>query len=318
MNLISHSHAYSLYPYATFEERVSIHTPTPASVIRMDKHKKAREKYTRRGWSMAPTPSAAAYLRPNSEFRNALRCVGDSKCWIIPLEPLDVLEETSLYQDISMHLEGDVVRAHAWENMSTLLNKFVIERFLYGLEPTFGLLDCEFARVVHKLCKAYNNNVTINGEKLMGPHRGGNTELCAGFCIIRLYPCNTSRGGSLLPPSKGGHCRAAHRGPNERIFILSAEPSAQDPLHHGLQSCCTPISSAAFYPFTHQISEQSTVGLHQENYDPPAFLCVWTDVIISPPSGYDHYRYALKSPFKADEKFIDWLKDYRIHLTMCW
>ena len=120
MNLISHSHAYSLYPYATFEERVSIHTPTPASVIRMDKHKKAREKYTRRGWSMAPTPSAAAYLRPNSEFRNALRCVGDSKCWIIPLEPLDVLEETSLYQDISMHLEGDVVRAHAWENMSTL------------------------------------------------------------------------------------------------------------------------------------------------------------------------------------------------------
>ncbi|KAF5340169.1 hypothetical protein D9758_014990 [Tetrapyrgos nigripes] len=41
MNVISHSHGYSLFPRATFEDRVSLHTPTFATV--KDKHKHARE-----------------------------------------------------------------------------------------------------------------------------------------------------------------------------------------------------------------------------------------------------------------------------------
>ncbi|THU97433.1 hypothetical protein K435DRAFT_615366, partial [Dendrothele bispora CBS 962.96] len=83
MNVISHSHAYSLYPRATFEDRVSIHPRVSAR--RKDKIKIAFEKYTKRGWKILPVPSAAAYLRPNSEFGNGPRYVGDSNCWIIPL-----------------------------------------------------------------------------------------------------------------------------------------------------------------------------------------------------------------------------------------
>jgi len=190
MNIISHSHAYSLYPHATFQDRISIHTPT--FTTGRDKHKRAREEYARRGWEMAPTPSALTYLRSNSEFRNGMRCVGDSKCWIIPLEPLyepDELipdEHRNLY--FPRHIEDDPVRAHIWSN-ETSFNKFKVKfqiissqllehkycvsatfrhqinQFLSGLSTsTPG--DVGLAMLVHKLCKSHNRQLSITGEAI--------------------------------------------------------------------------------------------------------------------------------------------------------
>ncbi|KAK7464130.1 hypothetical protein VKT23_006294 [Stygiomarasmius scandens] len=192
LNLISHSHAYSLYPYATFEDRISIHIPIErmSSVTDADfvKRRMARQKYVHRGWRTAPTPSAAAYLCPNSEFRNELRYVGDSKCWTVPLELLPELGD--LNRSVPMRLEDDPVRANVWRNNSTTLNAFRVEHnVLYTsktqlrnaycisgtiwdqISPFFsdrglGLVDSEYVRLIHKLCKAYNKNVTINGEKI--------------------------------------------------------------------------------------------------------------------------------------------------------
>ncbi|THU97428.1 hypothetical protein K435DRAFT_889093, partial [Dendrothele bispora CBS 962.96] len=85
MNVISHSHAYSLYPHETFVDRVSVCT-------RWDKCgyiiNPACDKYFHRGWKTVELPSAKAYFRPNSIYQNRARFVGDSGCWTIPLEPL--------------------------------------------------------------------------------------------------------------------------------------------------------------------------------------------------------------------------------------
>ncbi|THU97391.1 hypothetical protein K435DRAFT_889001, partial [Dendrothele bispora CBS 962.96] len=78
MNVISHSHAYSLYPHETFVDRVSVCT-------RWDKCgdiiNPACDKYFHRGWKTVALPSAKAYFRPNSIYQNRARFVGDSGCW---------------------------------------------------------------------------------------------------------------------------------------------------------------------------------------------------------------------------------------------
>ncbi|KAF5340172.1 hypothetical protein D9758_014989 [Tetrapyrgos nigripes] len=141
MNVISHSHGYSLFPRYTFEDHVSLHTPTFATV--KDKHKRAREKYAQRGWTMVPAPSAFSRVRPNSECRNSLRYIGDSSCWVIPLEPIfepgdadagagvdageDVVSMAESRSNIPIHthtnipmtLETDPIRAHSWHNIVT-------------------------------------------------------------------------------------------------------------------------------------------------------------------------------------------------------
>jgi len=189
MNLISHSHAYSLYPKATFEDRVSIcmSAPTSISHTELDKRKAARDKYVHRGWLIVPAPTAAAYLCPNSEFRNGLRYVGDPQCWIVPLEPLP--ETKDLNRFVPVCLRDDAVRSNVWKNNSILLDKFGVNFQVFKtwqLRDTYctshaihaqikqffsdrgrGLvrdLDSGYTTVVHESCRAYNKNVAINGQ----------------------------------------------------------------------------------------------------------------------------------------------------------
>ncbi|KAJ3903197.1 hypothetical protein F5879DRAFT_167687 [Lentinula edodes] len=86
MNIITYSHAYALYPRATFLDRVSM---TNALFSTQDhRHGLARAKYAGRGWTMIERPSIAMSLRRRSEFWFGGRSVGDSACWIIPLSPI--------------------------------------------------------------------------------------------------------------------------------------------------------------------------------------------------------------------------------------
>ncbi|THU84247.1 hypothetical protein K435DRAFT_870484 [Dendrothele bispora CBS 962.96] len=182
MNVISHSHAYSLYPRATFEDRVSIYSQFSAQ--RMDDVQEGFEKYTKRGWKILPMPSAAAHLRPNSEFRNGPRYVGDSSSWIIPLEGLYEQDEIVPIEhrgvELPMGFGDDFVRGNGWHgnsssgtlNISTKVFTswylegqycacpdfhWEIHYFLDGLGGSdYGRRDREFLGISHKLYKAYN------------------------------------------------------------------------------------------------------------------------------------------------------------------
>lgn len=103
MNVISHAHAYALYPYATFIDRVSW------NIVKYrgsdSYHDAARQKYIDRGWTMIDWPSALAVTRPCSEFRfRSRRCVGDLSCWVIPLSP------------VANRRIDDPVRNNTWSN----------------------------------------------------------------------------------------------------------------------------------------------------------------------------------------------------------
>ncbi|KAI0337050.1 hypothetical protein BDW22DRAFT_1364556 [Trametopsis cervina] len=96
MNVISFDRAYSLYPYATFERRLGLHTPT---CVGLSEEKPAFvQKYRLRGWEMTngsselhswhgldqPPPH---YSLPSS-FRSQPRWIADRHSWVIRL-PLD-------------------------------------------------------------------------------------------------------------------------------------------------------------------------------------------------------------------------------------
>ncbi|KAJ3992488.1 hypothetical protein F5050DRAFT_1538027, partial [Lentinula boryana] len=85
MNIISYTHAYALYPYATFIEKCAVENGalhTGASLLR------ALNKYRERGWHTSLVPSKTNALRSRSEFRDTARSVGDSACWVISLAPV--------------------------------------------------------------------------------------------------------------------------------------------------------------------------------------------------------------------------------------
>ncbi|THU91928.1 hypothetical protein K435DRAFT_673033, partial [Dendrothele bispora CBS 962.96] len=88
MNIISHSHAYSLFPYTTFESKATIRLNRELHPhdLSNSNFERAIEKYRDRGWVDANLPSAAVYLRNHSEFFDGERSVGDAATWKIQLE----------------------------------------------------------------------------------------------------------------------------------------------------------------------------------------------------------------------------------------
>ncbi|TFK63308.1 hypothetical protein BDN72DRAFT_902536 [Pluteus cervinus] len=86
MNFITHDTAYSLFPYATFEERVAL-------VIKKSRDERCLDKYRARGWTILNQVPLAEARDPRSDFysrsrRNGTtRYVGDKRCWTIPLSP---------------------------------------------------------------------------------------------------------------------------------------------------------------------------------------------------------------------------------------
>ncbi len=87
MNIISHSHAYSLFPKATFDQKRALIITTSGSGQEV-----GRGKYRDRGWKFFEYPSAFEVTDSESEFQAGLRWVGDRKCLTLPLTPIPSLD----------------------------------------------------------------------------------------------------------------------------------------------------------------------------------------------------------------------------------
>ncbi|KAF5350802.1 hypothetical protein D9758_010362 [Tetrapyrgos nigripes] len=114
LNVISHSHAYLIYPRTMFHGRGSIMLPRMLSEHEHieQTYEAALEKYKSRDFSMTSGPSVVDFLRAG-EYRRE-RCVGDSACWIIPSSEIPGLDQHF------MSLDLDPVRGNSW----TQYNKF--------------------------------------------------------------------------------------------------------------------------------------------------------------------------------------------------
>ncbi|KAJ3781652.1 hypothetical protein GGU10DRAFT_299274 [Lentinula aff. detonsa] len=115
MNIISYSHAYALYPYATFIEKCAVENGglhTGASLLR------ALNKYRGRGWHTSPVPSKTNALRSWSEFRDTARSVGDSACWVIPLAPVQHAYPAQDFDNTPSAV--DSLRVNSWYTIVTV------------------------------------------------------------------------------------------------------------------------------------------------------------------------------------------------------
>ena len=82
MNVITHDAAYSLFPYATFQQRRSFIFGGNGR-----KQDDARDKYRRRGWKLELRMEGCEMIDPRSDFSWRRRRVGDRHCWMIPFRP---------------------------------------------------------------------------------------------------------------------------------------------------------------------------------------------------------------------------------------
>ena len=92
MNFITSQAAYSLYPRATFTERTSL--PFEISTIG---DTQALAKYENRGWRTINDDSELVLA--NSFFPERIRRVGDSGCWVLPLDMAGVAPPSDLPPD---------------------------------------------------------------------------------------------------------------------------------------------------------------------------------------------------------------------------
>lgn len=93
MNLVTASHAYSLYGEETLEKKLAL--PVDSGRSALGSREAARAKYVDRGWTMVPSQAEALRLKAFEGW--AARHVGDSKCWIVRLpqvEGTDVFRKT--------------------------------------------------------------------------------------------------------------------------------------------------------------------------------------------------------------------------------
>ncbi|KAI5895182.1 uncharacterized protein SCHCODRAFT_01171178 [Schizophyllum commune H4-8] len=95
MNMISHSHAYSLYPQETFENMRSLavraHDTRPKVV-------QALAKYRQRGWDILTCISLGEASNPERTFGRRYRFVGDSASWVYPLPSIPYVSHTASLQ----------------------------------------------------------------------------------------------------------------------------------------------------------------------------------------------------------------------------
>ncbi|KAF7422279.1 hypothetical protein PC9H_010435 [Pleurotus ostreatus] len=94
MNLITVSHAYSLYGKETLERKISLPVDSARSDLAIGNLEAAKSKYVARGWTMIPTQAEA--LRRKAFEGWTARHVGDSKCWVVnlPVKRADLFKTT--------------------------------------------------------------------------------------------------------------------------------------------------------------------------------------------------------------------------------
>ncbi|KAL0568171.1 hypothetical protein V5O48_013821 [Marasmius crinis-equi] len=109
MNLISYSHAISLYPRSTFIDRTSLQM-RPVDFSNPDSTELARRKYTQRGWRMIRAITAAKSLRSDTHMFH--RHVGDRWCWTVPLLP--VSSDEFVQGELALG-RPEMILMHSWK-----------------------------------------------------------------------------------------------------------------------------------------------------------------------------------------------------------
>ncbi|KAK0246512.1 hypothetical protein EDD85DRAFT_758646, partial [Armillaria nabsnona] len=79
MNIITWSHAICLYPYSSFEMRLSLQS---SLACYKSKQSIIRQKYTLRGFTITDNPG---YFLGIAEYNQRLRYIGDKFSWVLPL-----------------------------------------------------------------------------------------------------------------------------------------------------------------------------------------------------------------------------------------
>ncbi|KAH9918734.1 uncharacterized protein BXZ73DRAFT_92162 [Epithele typhae] len=109
MNIITYNAAYSLYPYATFEQHEAVVINNGSLQA-----KAALVKYSARGWRIIANPSPLIPLLDRRAFHpNVPRWVCDGKTWMIPLD-LDDIALPEAPSASSARLTGDPVAECGW------------------------------------------------------------------------------------------------------------------------------------------------------------------------------------------------------------
>ncbi|KAK7457766.1 hypothetical protein VKT23_010105 [Stygiomarasmius scandens] len=154
INVMSHSHAYSIFPRATFHGRGSVKL-VPMQLLLGEasvNYHSALVKYEERGWSLAKFPSAPDFYRQNSEFFLGARHIGDAACWTIALSRIDGLSERE------MSLEADTLRGNSWRQTKAAHNNFKLVHCLFRWQKR------GWNYVVPALFSHYSQNESINSE----------------------------------------------------------------------------------------------------------------------------------------------------------
>ncbi|KAH7924257.1 hypothetical protein BV22DRAFT_1035321 [Leucogyrophana mollusca] len=133
MNVIAFDAAYSLYPKATFNERLALKTREPGE----GEHALAMAKYTTRGWTLV------SKVKPTNKLfmPYSVRTVGDSSTWTIPLDVTGVQLRPAL-TPTSQVFTWDPVIHNSWElrygrtKMHAHYEPIVSTRFRYSYLAT--------------------------------------------------------------------------------------------------------------------------------------------------------------------------------------
>lgn len=110
MNMITHDKAYSIFPWATFEERRSLILVKDPEAARM-----ARLKYEGRGWRFINGTDVNESRDCLSSFIRGPRHLGDTRCWTIQLHPAQN-PIPNMWESNSWSLNYDAYQnpAHVW------------------------------------------------------------------------------------------------------------------------------------------------------------------------------------------------------------
>jgi hypothetical protein len=109
MNILTHDTAYSFFPRATFEDRISL------SLSQGSRNESALTKYANRGWTILEWITSADLSNRKFLFPQKLRYVGDTDCWKMPIFPQFVPNQPSSSLNISM--ESNSWRVHYNSNL---------------------------------------------------------------------------------------------------------------------------------------------------------------------------------------------------------
>ncbi|PPR07985.1 hypothetical protein CVT24_002697 [Panaeolus cyanescens] len=134
MNIITHDHAYCLYPKATLLQKRSLVIYRPG--LEEGHSEDALGKYRSRGWTMVKSPPREDASSRWSPFPIGERHVGDDLCWTIPLS--------------SSPATGDnVIEANSWGLRQSVVR---LGRFVHEYAP-LKLEALRFAYVSNARCK---------------------------------------------------------------------------------------------------------------------------------------------------------------------